>query len=549
MYCSNCGQLLKEGDNFCNNCGIKLVWPTSETVAETEPVSVQTEESAVTAAEEIPVKTVPEEEPAETVAVEPEAPVEETVLQPEPVTEPEAAEPAVEEAVTETPEEMAAAEGSAAEETAPQTESVPEAAEPAAEETAIETAPEEPVPAVEEPVTEEPAAEPVKETPQPAPEKKKKNNLLLYGLIAAAVLIAGIVGYNFLPSTRYNRAIKAADEYMLAADYETAAPEYLKALQIRPQDETASEGGLAALSLVCEDMLFDEKYDEVIALVDQWVPVVSESQLDNVRFLAEEAYGYKVDNLIDAADLDGARTVLQEGSDKGYDMSSGQRSLEKAEKYLQLLEDQKKFLNDMAAKLDSDDFEGALDQFKDHYEEIDYIDAEYGFKEPIIVDVSGKKYKKAGIYEDDGYYAVYYGEYNGDKREGNGIYVIYNDGSYYTYNARNYAVGEWKNDTPNGTVTEYQKIFYNGELRMDIVIKATVSNGLFNGPFEIKLEDETFYGEAADGIIKVLDETDPNGEANKVFMYNSDKSSWYYFTNDASYSKVYGMMGFGEQIY
>ena len=496
---------------------MKLVWPTPPVTDEPEPL--QTEEPSVPVAEEALVRTALEEEPAETVMEQPETTetvVEEPALQTESVTEPETAEPVTEEPVAE---------------------------EPVTETTTLE-------PAVEEPAPEETAAaELVKETPPPAPEKKKKNNMLLYGLIAAAVLIAGIVGYNFMPSTRYNRAIKAADGYMEAAEYEAAAPEYLKALQVRPQDETASESGIAALTLVCEDMLQDDKYDEVITLVDQWVPVVSEAQLDNVRYLAEEAYEYKANELIDVQDFDGARAILKEGTDKGYDMSSGLRSVERAEQYLKILEEQKKFLNDMAAKLDSDDYEGALDLFKDHFAELEDIDYDYGFYDPIISDVSGKKYKKAGIYNDGGYFAVYYGDYNGDKREGSGVYVIYNDGSVYTYDTRNYAVGEWKNDMPNGSVTEYQKIFYNGELRSDIVIKTNVADGMFNGQFELQLDGTTFYGEASDGILKVLDETDPNGEANKVFMYNGDKTSWYFFTNDVSYSKMYGMMGFGEQIY
>ena len=516
---------------------MKLVWPTPPVTDEPEPV--QTEEPSVPVAEEAPVRTAPEEEPAETVMEQPETTetvVEEPALQTEPVTEPETAEPVTEEPVAEEP-------------VTETTTLEPAVEEPAAETAPEETVTEEPAPATEPAPEETAAAELVKETPPPAPEKKKKNNMLLYGLIAAAVLIAGIVGYNFMPSTRYNRAIKAADGYMEAAEYEAAAPEYLKALQVRPQDETASESGIAALTLVCEDMLQDDKYDEVITLVDQWVPVVSEAQLDNVRYLAEEAYEYKANELIDVQDLDGARAILKEGADKGYDMSAGLRSVERAEQYLKLLEEQKKFLNDMAAKLDSDDYEGALDLFKDHFAELEDIDYDYGFYDPIISDVSGKKYKKAGIYNDGGYFAVYYGDYNGDKREGSGVYVIYNDGSVYTYDTRNYAVGEWKNDMPNGSVTEYQKIFYNGELRSDIVIKTNVADGMFNGQFELQLDGTTFYGEASDGILKVLDETDPNGEANKVFMYNGDKTSWYFFTNDVSYSKMYGMMGFGEQIY
>lgn len=522
MYCSNCGQLLKDGVNFCSNCGKKIIWPAEP---EAEPVSVQEETSASAVEEtaaEVPagIPEPEEEKPAEDVTVAEEVPAEESA---EPVQ----------------PEEISTDAEASAEETAEP--KAPAAEEPVKEEPAAEP---EALPADETPAPEETA----EEKPEPAVKpKKKKNKTVLYAAIAAAVIIAGILIYNMLPGTRYNRAVKAAEQYMTEVNYAAAAEEYEKALTIRPEDEAVSADAAAAFAMVGAELLGNEKYEEAIALVDRTMPLVRETDRDVVRMIAEDAYTYKSDDMVAEGDFSGAKAWLQEGIDKGYELQTTLANVEKEEKYLDAAAAQQKFLTDIAERLDSEDYEGALDLFRDEYAKLVADESTYGYRGPLFADISGGKYKRAGLYKDDVYFAVYYGDYSGEDREGNGIYLIYNPGGLFSLNTRYYVTGEWKGDMPNGTVTEHRKIYEGSELQQEAVIKASVTDGIYNGDVEWTQDGETYYGSYTDGIINVIDTTDPNGEANKVAMYNSDRTKWRYFISESSYSRVFGMIGFGMQ--
>ena len=108
-------------------------------------------------------------------------------------------------------------------------------------------------------------------------------------------------------------------------------------------------------------------------------------------------------------------------------------------------------------------------------------------------------------------------------------------------------MGEWKKDAPSGAMTEFKKQYDNNELVRDRTISVTVADGLYNGRAEVTINDVKFYAEYANGIVTIQDETDPNGNPNKVYMYNEDKTSWYYFKDESSYARLFGMPGYGAQ--
>jgi len=82
---------------------------------------------------------------------------------------------------------------------------------------------------------------------QQAPKKKKSHKGLVFGLVAAVVLlgVGGAGGYKYLEMTHeedYKKAIEAAKEAYDAKDYEKAAESYQSALDIKEGDEVAKEG-------------------------------------------------------------------------------------------------------------------------------------------------------------------------------------------------------------------------------------------------------------------------------------------------------------------
>ena len=76
---------------------------------------------------------------------------------------------------------------------------------------------------------------------------------------------------------------------------------------------------------------------------------------------------------------------------------------------------------------------------------------------------------------------LYYGDYEGNTRSGNGLWV-YNPGS------RSYAKGLWKSDKPNG----YQQCFMLGTDIEYCIYRGNTVNGLWNGTVDI---EELYNGE------------------------------------------------------
>lgn len=531
MFCSNCGQLLKDGSNFCNNCGARVTFITPP-VTENEPT----------------VEKVIPEEPARE-----EAPLEEqteTLLNEEKKAEPETEEvqpePAAEEPAETAEDVQPEAPAESAEEAEPEpiTEEAAEEPTETAEETPPEEAVQEPEPAGEE-TPAEPQPEPVKEAP--VPEKKKNRTPLLIG-IAAALLAAGILIYNVLPSTRFNRAVKAAEQYYADSNYLSAVEEYEKALALRPADPDISFDAASVICARAEELFFDGEYEAVLEMVERDLPLLSEEAQPLVEDYAGYAYDYIAQELIDEENFAAARDRVQEGIDKGYDLDFVMNKIDRAEQQQIALKNDREFLTEVAGLLDKDDYEGALNTFRDKYSQILIDNLASDLSGGVIVDVPGGKFKQIGLFYDDYYHTVYYGDFKGSDREGTGsVYLVYSPGSTFTYKTSTYCIGDWKNNKPNGAMKEYMKIYSGDELQLDAVITSTVKDGLYNGDVEEVRDGESFYGTYTEGKVNVIDETDPNGEANRVVMYNSDRSRWIFYRNSEAYNYSFGMLGFGEQ--
>lgn len=508
MFCSNCGQLLKEGSKFCSNCGAKVAQPVFTAPAETEePVAVEP------AVEEEVVRT------AEVPETDPEPVQTETVTEEPVVSEPE---PAVEE-----PEE------------APVEEPVAPVAEEAAE-----------TPAAEEPVVSEPAPEVRAPEPEPVktpePKKKKLSPLMIAGIVLA--LLAACFGiYNILPSTKYNRAVKAAEAFYEQSDYASAAEEYIKALTIRPQDEEISEAASEAVINRSAQLLGEGDAEGSLQILERMIPLVAEEDTPYLKEMAAESYRQMSTELLDLEDFDSAIALLMEGADKGYDLADDISEAEKLKEYQSVKEKEVAFLKTLVPLLDAEDYEGALDAISGKLADLKFDYLQYGMPKPVITDVSGTKYKKIGLYHENEYFTVYYGDYDGTSRDGTGIYLLTDSGGIFTLKCRSYVVGDWDNDAPNGNMRETKKIYSGDELVIDQVRSGPVKEGIYNGDFEILRDGMSFYGSYTDGKINVIDETDPNGEANRVTMYNNDHSQWLYYTDDASYNKTFGLIGWGSQ--
>ncbi|MBR2727879.1 MAG: zinc-ribbon domain-containing protein [Solobacterium sp.] len=280
--CQYCHAEIQDDSEFCEYCGSPCAPAAVEEKPEEKEIIPVTETT-----EEMPERTLPEEEPAAeeaiAAAVEEPAVVEAVAaaMEPEEIPVEEPAEPEGEPAVEETVE--AAVEEPAVE------EAIDEAAE--------EMPAEEPAPAEEAPVEEAPAAEPEKKAEEPAkpaaPEKKKSSKVPVIVAAAAAVGAGALFG---IPAYQKNNTYKEALTAMNEGNY-AAAIETLESLEDYKDAPKYIEFCKGLQYLDNED--YDEALETISAVgelegAEQYI-----SYIEGMQYLEE---GYSVENYTAAAE-------------------------------------------------------------------------------------------------------------------------------------------------------------------------------------------------------------------------------------------------------
>ncbi|MCR4951616.1 MAG: zinc ribbon domain-containing protein [Solobacterium sp.] len=394
----------------------------------------------------------------------------------------------------------------------------------------------------EEPETE--TAAPVKE-PEVQPEektvseKKKSRKPLLFILLALLIAAGGYFGYTQLPSTKYSKAVSAARQYMEQKDCASAVSEFEKAFAIRPMDEEISDDAAASWNALAQDLIDQKKYIEAAELAETAAEKVAEKSRNVLWETAWTGYAEAAKALAEEQKFTEAEALLEKAIEKGYTLDDELKDVKKEEKKYLEIENQEKFLKKVAGLLDQEDYELALEAACKHAGEFQAFNLMYLDQIPLITAIDGNK--KIGVHRKDAWYTIYYGDYKDDKRDGNGIYLVCDKTGVLRY----YAVGEWKDNLPNGKMKEYRKFYTDGKLVKDQTITSTVVNGIYSGEVEMIYEGKTFKGSYTDGIVDVIEEKEDNGSRIKVMMYSEDRSTWVWYTDERYYSTPFGMIGYG----
>jgi len=206
------------------------------------------------------------------------------------------------------------------------------------------------------------------------------------------------------------------------------------------------------------------------------------------------------------------------------------------------------FAEDITEYLDNDDLEGATLFMSDELYGImgDYykLHARSSAKAPLIVS-AGNRGLKVGLYNELFASYIYYGEYDENQmRSGHGVWLSTTK-SIALDRIDKYAVGEWKDDAPNGSQSMTEKMTKYGEdTATYLTYNGNVVDGRFDGEIEMLYNNNgySYYGEAENGKIKILATTDPNGNKNNVIAFTKDRSRWLH--NNSAETLVYGLPGF-----
>ena len=566
MFCTNCGKKLPDGINFCPFCGTKILVITEEAaeepvieapaVEESGPVVkeavIEAAEPVVNEAEEITEIIEGSEPVIENVAAETIEPAAEVIENAEPVIkdaaaeaiEPvkEAIEPAAEAFEEAAPAAVAAIAEPLAEETVP-------IAEDAAAVTADET-----MPLAEEtaPVAEAAAAEPIAE--EAAAPKKKKTGLIA-AIIAVVLIAAGVGGYFIyqnLPSTKLAKLRTQIDTAIDSNDFNGALGLIEQAYEFAPEDADLRKKYITCSETLLLDMYNKLQFEEFITEADKLIKDYPETaeELDPIIELAYHTLSNDTIKTKDILAMEAMKERLSKLTEEGrFNFKDEISWIDDNIEHFQL----ENTLNTLAAKLmplikagDKDSvfntIRTELISGKGSAHSLGASDSVAQYHFPICSDPDSTG-KKLGIYYSKGHYLFYYGEYDGNRRNGNGIWICADNLKTNTSYREYWAEGPWSGDKPNGmfTIRNLSK-YATSDKEQLIEATADVKDGLYNGKVTYSYDGSVpVTGTFEKGIAQVIMTTDPNGKEANVIMISEDGKTW---VSRANISDPQGLYGF-----
>ena len=368
-------------------------------------------------------------------------------------------------------------------------------------------------------------------------EKPKRKIPAFVYAIAAAVLLIG--GFFIKKEMDFSAQIKLAESYVRSGSYEKGISAYERALEIKNQDRDAQSAMKQAYKSWGDSLLADGRYEEAIEKY---------SYNQDLLNYAVDAYLEWADSYAETSDFDGAVKILEKGKEnlsyQSYAESNRINDMIEDLEYKAVLKEK---LLAIAQNVDDENFEAGLKQLDELNNDSSQIDHLLYGHSPFIIDVEQGAYSKIGIrYAFTSGYSIYYGDYSGTTRQGEGYYLYRWDDSKES-NSFEYCFGKWENDKPNGKQSIYKWSYTGSKLERNDVYTINVIDGLYDGEMVKvnKITGVTFKGEFNDGIVKVLgEETDSDGKTYKVILYSSDKSHYSFYTDESSYDRKHFIFGF-----
>ena len=279
-------------------------------------------------------------------------------------------------------------------------------------------------------------------------------------IIAAVVLVViavavGLIAYNNSPSVRLRKQLDLGNKYLAELNYEQAIAEFNKALEIVPDDAEALESLINAYLDWADELEAADDLDKALEILQKGFDATGDSRLSDRVERLKEKIAIRDEERIKAEMREelGITEQVQALLDNLYELSTAGNYEDAA---VMVLAETKTFA-DVKAKFESSQY-------------VQENNNSYILNEGNV---------RLGLYlKDDGYaenlYA-YVGEYNGDKRQGEGAWyrLVVNYGFYPEY-----CIGHWENDIPSG---EFEYGFFINYPANYSTLTGTVNNGRWEG--------------------------------------------------------------------
>ena len=316
---------------------------------------------------------------------------------------------------------------------------------------------------------------------------KKMAVMIVIICILAAILAA--LGYKLVRQSRVKSLLELGNQYLKEEKYEEAIASYKQILAIDPKQETARENIVVAAVDWSENLVDAKEFDKAESVIAEIYALIPDARLEKKR---QELVVIKKEELERQAVAD---QILADFSELAKLCAAGDDAA-------------------VYEYLESDAYRTLINE---KYVE---FDRKYETEAGTI-----------GLYDNGDY--VYFGDYDGDVRSGNGAWYAVSAGE-----AQYVARGSWSDDKPNGEQVATW-------LPDDQVMKGSVVNGLWDGAVNLQFVGKK--GKVLDWPITFCD-----GIAQIVDTRNGNVVSQIYgaggeVKNELSYddpNKVDGIWGF-----
>jgi len=404
--------------------------------------------------------------------------------------------------------------------------------------------------------------------------KKKDNKVLMGGIIAAVILVlAAGIGFGIYnsPSNRLSRQLDLGQKYLEEMDYEQAKIAFEEAIAIDPKcaeaylgdadanlgmnryqdafdilkqglDATAGDETLISdytkVGMECSETYLEKNdYESALSVFDELLLYNSGEEVKSS--LGECVWKY-IEVLLEEKDYDTILKLSEKYGDlvPGLDSESITGKIEASKKFgliadclIRIARDCKDEDYEAVFEIMSDDeFENTM-AYVDEFGEIKAYDTEYG---------------KIGVYSvettDFGDHMIYFGDYDGEVRSGEGVWL----GCSKEYNY--YSVGEWKNDRPNGKqqcIKERTSELVNGEAGY-WSIDGSVNEGLWNGAVSCIIgfqrgSEQVYPASFTNGYWDVIEEESTNPS---YYVVSEREDGLKLFVPKNAYDNTVGLAGY-----
>ncbi len=412
--------------------------------------------------------------------------------------------------------------------------------------------------------------------------KSGKKRKLLIGILAAVtgiIVLTAVIWYN-LPQQRFDRQMSIGKQFLDETEYEDAVLAFTTALEILPDEASATEQLETTYVAWGDSCLSDGDYESAVETLGKgksqlpdstafedplaktyvaWGKSCAESgdyqtaatvlqegmdatgENSAVRGALIDTYLAWTKSLVESGDLDGAKKVIAEAADvvPSDEVTKEQTEVEDRIREQEVLDAANETVQEITDTASVDDIETATDNIlkllSDHMDDLmqicdnhdgTYVDPGNGF----------------GVYNIDGLYYLYLGEFDGDKRQGHAMWLqFYRDvdgvTGFYRYD------GEWENDLPNGSMVATYSTVPNKMV-------GTVVDGLWDGKVADTMPDRdtgvlsTWIETYDHGKLQIL-ETDRTGDDHPyACAVNADDSGEYLWFMEEEVNSTYGVSGF-----